>query len=242
MSTDEKVLEVAGLKINVVRKDIKNLHLGVYPPAGRVRVAAPRAISDDAVRLAVIDKLAWIKLQRSKFEQQPRQSRRDMAAGESHYVFGRRYRLRVREHDGKPHIATRGVASLEMFVRPGTSIEQREELLARWYRDQLKAVIAPMIAKWATKLAVQPSAWGVKRMKTKWGSCTRDMGRLWFNSELAKKPVDCIEYIVVHELVHLLEAKHGERFSALMDQHLPRWRATRERLNAAPLGHEIWDY
>ena len=241
MST-EKVLEVAGVRISVVRKDIKNLHLGVYPPAGRVRVAVPRAISDEAVRLAVIDKLAWIKLQRSRFEQQPRQSRRDMAAGESHYVLGRRYRLRVREHDGKPRIATRGVASLDLFVRPGASIEQREALLARWYRDQLKDVIAPVIARWAPKLGVQPSSWGVKRMKTKWGSCTRETRRLWFNTELAKKPVDCIEYIVVHELVHLLEARHGDRFGALMDRHLPRWRETRKRLNAAPLGHEIWDY
>lgn len=130
MST-ETVLKVAGLTINVVRKDIKNLHLGVYPPAGRVRVAAPLVISDEAVRLAVIDKLAWIKLQRSKFEQQPRQSEREMAVGESHYVFGRRYRLRVHETEGTPRVAMRGIASLDLFVRPGASQAQRAAMLNR---------------------------------------------------------------------------------------------------------------
>ena len=242
MSTDETILNVAGLKVHVVRKDIKNLHLGVYPPAGTVRVAAPRAISNDAVRMAVIDKLAWIKLQRSRFERQPRQSHREMMNSESHYFLGRRYRLRVLERDGKPCVATRGMASLDLFVRPGASLKQREALLARWYRDQLKALLAPLIMKWARKLKVQPASWGVKRMKTKWGSCTRGAKRLWFNSELAKKPVACIDYIVLHEMAHLLEGKHGDRFMALMDQHLPRWRSIRERLNAAPLGDEIWNH
>jgi predicted metal-dependent hydrolase len=242
MSTNEKAIKVAGISISVVRKDIKNLHLGVYPPAGRVRVAAPLRISDEAVRLAVIDKLAWIRLQRSKFEQQPRQSRRELATGESHYVFGRRCRLRLRETTDRPSIKTRGVAALDMCVRPGTTLEQREDLLARWYREQLKAVIAPMVAKWSVTLAVQPTAWGVKRMKTKWGSCTPTTRRLWFNTELAKKPIDCIEYIVVHELMHLLAEKHGERFNALMDRYLPRWPSKRKRLNAAHLGYEQWDY
>ena len=163
-------MKVAGLTINVVRKDIKNLHLGVYPPAGRVRVAAPLVISDEAVRLAVIDKLAWIKLQRSKFEQQPRQSEREMAVGESHYVFGRRYRLRVHEAEGTPRVAMRGIASLDLFVRPGASQAQRAAVLDRWYREQLKGVVTPMFTTWQAKLGVQASAWGVKRMKTKWGS------------------------------------------------------------------------
>lgn len=239
MST-ETVLKVAGLTINVVRKDIKNLHLGVYPPAGRVRVAAPLMISDEAVRLAVIDKLAWIKLQRSKVEQQPRQSEREMAVGESHYLFGRRYRLRVHEAEGTPRVAVRGIASLDLFVRPGATRKQREAVLDRWYREQLKALLAPMFTAWQAKLGVQASAWGVKRMKTKWGSCTPASRRVWLNSELAKKPVECIEYIVVHELLHLAEPNHGERFVALMNRYLPRWGATQERLNAAPLGHEEW--
>lgn len=242
MSTDKTTMKVAGLIVTVVRKDIKNLHLGVYPPTGRVRVAAPLVISDEAVRLAVIDKLAWIELQRSKFEQQPRQSRREMAAGESHYVFGRRCRLRVQETDGKAHVARRGIASLDLFIRQGATREQREDVLAQWYRDQLKAVVGPLVDKWSMKLSVQPLGWSVKRMKTKWGSCTAVTRRLWFNAELAKKPVECIEYIVVHELVHLIEPKHGDRFLALMNQHLPRWTSIRARLNAAPLAHDGWTY
>lgn len=238
----ETVLNVAGLAINVVRKDIKNLHLGVYPPTGRVRVAAPLVISDEAVRLAVIDKLAWIKLQRSKFEQQPRQSEREMAVGESHYVFGRRYRLRVHEAEGSPRVAMRGIASLDLFVGPGASQAQRAAMLDRWYREQLKAMVTPMFAVWQAKLGVQAHSWGIKRMKTKWGSCTPGSRRVWLNSELAKKPVECIEYIVVHELLHLAEPTHGERFVALMNRHLPRWAAMQKRLNAAPLGHEDWRF
>lgn len=240
MST-ETVLKVAGLTINVVRKDIKNLHLGVYPPEGRVRVAAPLVISDEAVRLAVIDKLAWIKLQRSKFEQQPRQSEREMAVGESHYVFGRRYRLRVHEAEGTQRVAMRGIASLDLFVRRGASQAQRATLLDRWYREQLKALVAPMITAWQAKLGVRASAWGVKRMKTKWGSCTPANRRIWLNSELAKKPAECIEYIVVHELLHLAVPSHGGEFIALMDRHVPQWQKLQKRLNAQPLAHEQWD-
>lgn len=235
MST-ETVLKVGGLTVSVVRKDIKNLHLGVYPPAGRVRVAAPLLISDEAVRLAVVDKLAWIKLQRSKFEQQPRQSEREMAVGESHYVFGRRYRLRVHNAEGTPRVVIRGIASLDLFVRPGASQAQRAAVLDRWYREQLKAAVAPMFTQWQAKLGVQARAWGIKRMKTKWGSCNPASLRVWLNSELAKKPVECIEYIVVHELLHLVEPNHGQRFVALMDLHLPRWEQMRSRLNAQPLG------
>ena len=207
-----------------------------------LRVAAPLVISDEAVRPAVIDNLAWIKLQRSKFKQQPRQSEREMAVGESHYVFGRRYRLRVHEAEGTPRVAMRGIASLDLFVRPGASQAQRAAVLDCWYREQLKALVTPMFATWQAKLGVQASAWGVKRMKTKWGSCTPASRRVWLNSELAKKPVECIEYIVVHELLHLAEPNHGERFVALMNRHLPRWAATQKRLNAAPLGHEEWSF
>lgn len=241
MST-ERALKVAGLTIQVVRKNIRNLHLGVYPPAGRVRVAAPLAIDDEAVRLAVIDKLAWIKLQRSRFEQQARQSEREMVSGESHYVLGRRCRLRVQEFEGTPKVAVRGIASLDLFVRPGATALQRAALLERWYREQLRALVAPMIVRWQARLGVQASGWGIKRMKTKWGSCTPASRRIWLNSELAKKPIDCIEYIVVHELLHLLEPDHGERFLALMDRHLPHWEATQKKLNAAPLGHESWSF
>ena len=234
--------QVRGIKVEVVRKDIKNLHLGVYPPMGRVRVAVPLVISDEAVRLAVIDKLGWIKRQKTRFAQQPRQSQREMVNGESHYFLGKRYRLRVHEVDAPARVAVRGIASLDLFVRPDTLPEQRDAVLQRWYRDQLKGLVPALMAKWQPVIGVQANHWGIKKMKTKWGSCNPTTKRLWLNLELAKKPQVCLEYIVVHELVHLLERRHSERFTALMDRFLPNWRVCRDVLNSGVLGHETWDY
>lgn len=242
MTTESKSISVAGIRIEVVRKDIKNLHLGVYPPQGRVRVAAPLVVSDEAVRLAVIDKLGWIKRQKAKFAQQLRQTRREMVSGESHYFLGRRYRLRIHEQDGPARVAVRGVASLDLFVRPGTDIEQREAALLRWHREQLKMLVPPLLEEWQSVLNVQVADWGIKKMKTKWGSCNAAARRVWFNLELAKKPAQCLEYIVVHELAHLLERRHNQRFTELMDARMPQWRKYREMLNRSPLGHEEWEY
>lgn len=242
MTTETHRLTVSGIRVEVVRKDIKNLHLGVYPPLGRVRVAVPLVVNDEAVRLAVIDKLGWIKRQRAKFAEQPRQSEREMVSGESHYVLGRRYRLRVHEVDAPARVALRGIASLDLFVRPGTRVEQREAVLMRWHREQLNTLIPPLLAKWQPIIGVRAADWGIKKMKTKWGTCTPKARRIWFNLELAKKPAMCLEYIAVHELVHLLERNHTERFTALMDGFLPNWRVCRETLNAGVLGHEVWEY
>ena len=245
MSTETRPthnIRIGALSIEVVRKDIKNLHLGVYPPNGRVRVAAPLVVDDDAVRLAVIDKLGWIKRQKARFVDQPRQSQREMVNGESHYFLGKRYRLRVHLHDASARVAIRGIATLDLFVRPQTSVAQREAALFRWYREQLKALIPPLMQKWQSRLGVEATGWGIKKMKTKWGSCNTATGRIWLNLELAKKPVQCLEYIVVHELVHLLERNHTERFGALMDRFLSDWRIRRDTLNTGILGHEAWDY
>ncbi len=242
MTIEIRHFTVSGVKVEVLRKDIKNLHLGVYPPHGRVRVAVPLVVSDEAVRLAVIDKLGWIKRQKARFAEQPRQSQREMVNGESHYFLGRRYRLRVHEQDAPARVALRGVANLDLFVRPGTSAEQREAVLLRWHREQLKALIPPLLDKWQPILGVQVAAWGIKKMKTRWGSCNPASRRVWLNLELAKKPVQCLEYIVVHELVHLLERHHNERFAGLVEAHVPQWRQYRAMLNKAPLGHEEWDY
>jgi predicted metal-dependent hydrolase len=242
MTTQNSQVTVGGIRVAIVRKDIKNLHLGVYPPNGRVRVAAPMVISDEAVRFAVIDKLGWIKRQRTKFADQPRQSEREMVNGESHYFLGQRYRLRVHEVDAPARVAVRGVASLDLFVRPGCDVAYREAALAQWYRDQLKALIPPLSAKWEPILGVMATTWGVKKMKTKWGSCNIKAARIWLNLELAKKPESCLEYIVVHELVHLLERNHTERFTALMDGFMPDWRNRRTLLNSGVLGHEVWEY
>ncbi|MEA5097904.1 MAG: SprT family zinc-dependent metalloprotease [Burkholderiaceae bacterium] len=242
MTIEHRNIKVSGIMVEVVRKDIKNLHLGVYPPNGRVRVAAPLVVSNEAVRLAVIDKLGWIKRQKAKFVEQPRQSQREMVNGESHYFLGRRYRLRVHELDAPPKVAIRGIASLDLFVRPDSEAVQREAVLLRWYREQLKLLIPSVLEKWQPLLGVEATAWGIKKMKTKWGSCNPKTKRIWLNLELAKKPEDCIEYIVVHELVHLLERQHNGRFIALMDRFLPHWRSLKEELSRLKLGYEDWGY
>ena len=242
MSTEAHQIRVTGLPVEIVRKDIKNLHLGVYPPYGRVRVAAPLQVTDDAVRLAVIGKLSWIKRQRAKFEAQARQSRREMVSGESHYFLGRRYRLRVVERPGPGRVVVRNRTTLELQVRPGLSAEEREQVFYRFYRQQLRDRLPPLLAQWEKALGVETKGWGLKKMKTKWGSCNPTSGRVWLNVELVKKSEACLEYVLVHELTHLLEPKHNERFLELMDRNLPRWRSLRAELNSEPLAHEEWTY
>lgn len=242
MTTERRRITVGGLAVEVVRKDIRNLHLGVYPPNGRVRVAAPLALGDDAVRLAVVEKLAWIRRQREAFVRQPRQSPREMVSGESHWFLGRRYRLRVHGHDGPARVAIRGLRMLDLFVRPGADADKRRAVLDAWYRARLKEQVAPLLDRWQRALGVRVRAWTVRRMKTKWGSCTVESRRIALNLELAKQPLRAIEYIVVHELVHLIERQHGDRFTALMDRHLPDWRKRRAELQHSVLGAQDWSY
>ena len=242
MTIEKRHITVSGLNVEVVRKAIKNLHLGVYPPHGRVRVAVPLALTDDSVRLAVIRTLAWIKRQRATFEAQPRQSEREMVSGESHYFLGTRYRLNVVKLDGPAKIALRNNSTMNLFVRPGTSAEKREQILRKWYREQLRVLIPSLLEKWQPVIAVKADFWGIKRMKTKWGSCNMHAGRIWLNLELAKKPPSCLEYILVHELVHLLERHHNDRFKDYMDRIMPQWRLHRDELNRTPLSHENWSY
>jgi predicted metal-dependent hydrolase len=232
---------VSGITINVVRKRIKNLHLGVYPPDGRVRVAAPLLVNDEAVRLFVITKLAWIKRHKDKFAGQERQSAREYVTGESHYFQGRRYRLNVIQLKGHPRIAIRNSSTIDMFVTGEADSDYRKRLLSGWYRQHLKEQIPALIEKWQPIMNVSVAEWGVKQMKTKWGTCSIKACRIWLNLELAKKPAHALEYIVVHEMAHLLEKGHGDRFKMLMDQFLPQWRQYREELNRAPLGWEEWE-
>jgi hypothetical protein len=234
------MITVSGLPVEIVRKNIKNLHLGVYPPTGRVRVAAPLRVNNEAVRLAVIGKLGWIKRQQARFERQPRQSEREMVSGESHYFAGQRYRLRVHPANGPAKVVIRNNAIIELHVRPDASVESRRKVMMNCYRQHLKNAIPPLLKKWQKRLGVEVSAFGIKRMKTKWGTCTVDARRIWINLELAKKSTDSLEYVVMHELVHLLAKHHDDRFVAIMDKHLPRWRSLREELNGSPLAHEIW--
>ncbi len=242
MNIEQHQLRVHDLVVDVVRKDIRNLHLGVYPPAGRVRVAAPLRVNDEAVRLFVISRLGWINRQQAKFEGQERQSAREYISGESHYYQGNRYLLNVEYHKGAPAVIIRNKKKMDLFVRIGSDTAERERVLMNWYRRRLKEEITPLIAKWEAIIGVEVAEWGVKQMKTKWGTCNIEARRIWLNLELIKKPAHCLEYIVVHEMVHLLERHHNDRFIAYLNHFMPLWRHYREELNREPLGHATWDY
>ena len=241
MSTDRARIEIRGIEVEIIRKDIKHLHLGVYPPEGRVRVAAPLRLDDDAVRLAVISRLAWIRRKRAEFRGQDRQSRREFVTGESHYFEGRRYRLDVVVSNAPIGIRLRDNAWMEMRVRPSTSRDAREAMLYRWYRDQLREHIPEIVAKWEPKIGVTVAEWRIRRMKTRWGTCNPEAKRIWLNAELAKKPVSCLEYVVVHEMLHLIERGHNERFRGMLDQVMPDWQTRLDELNQAYLADEPWD-
>lgn len=230
------------MRVEVVRKPIENLHLAVYPPDGRVRLAVPEQTDPDAVRLAVVSRLAWIRKRRETFARQRRQSQREMVTGESHYFMGRRYRLNVIIHSGHNDVRLRGGSILDLMVRPTADAERRRVILHEWYRAQLKERIPALIEKWEPVVGVPVREWRVKRMRTRWGTCNREARRIWLNLELAKKPPECLEYIVVHEMVHFLERHHSDRFRALMDSFMPRWRLHRSTLDRAPLAHEDWAY
>jgi predicted metal-dependent hydrolase len=235
-------IHVSGLTVDVVRKNIKNLHLGVYPPNGRVRVAAPLLVNDEAVRMAVIARLGWIKRQQAKFTAQEREARQEYVNGESHYFLGNRYLLNIVENSPSGKVSIRNKKKLDLYVRANSSREQRERIMLNWYRAHLRGSIPPLIEKWEKTLDVQVADWGIKQMKTKWGACNIQKRRIWVNLELAKKSEPCLEYIIVHEMMHLLERHHNEQFLALMNKYLPRWESLRAELNRAPLGHVDWEY
>jgi len=236
----DMVIRVQNIDVQIVRKDIKNLHLGVYPPDGYVRVAVPEHLNDENVRLAIVSKLAWIKKQQQAFQAQARQSKRSYISGECHYIFGQRYRLELIERYGKHEIKRLKSGKLNMFVRPMTSIEAKEKLLHAWYREELKTMIPELLEKWQPIVGKYVDDWGIKKMKTKWGSCNAESARIWLNLELAKKPFECLEYILVHELIHLHERHHNEHFYTLLEKLLPHWRLSQNILSKYPLVHDEW--
>jgi predicted metal-dependent hydrolase len=242
MTTSARSIVVNGMHVDVVRKDIKNLHLGVYPPHGRIRVAAPLAVNDAAVRRAVITRLHWIKRQQTKFKGQDRQSHREYVSGESHYYLGRRYRLNVSANDRGGGVSIKNARRIDLVTHGAVSRSKRERVFLTWYRRELRRLVAPLIEAWALRLEIDPPEWGIKRMKTKWGTCNIGARRIWLNLELIKKPSQCLEYIIVHELMHFFERHHNDRFIAMMDRHLPLWRHHRAVLNSAPLAQESWEY
>jgi predicted metal-dependent hydrolase len=235
-------IDVSGIAVEVVRKEIRNLHVGVYPPHGRVRVAAPLRVDDAAVRMAVISRLSWIRSKQDEFMRQDRQSQREFVTGESHYFAGRRYRLDVVEHVSRPAVRLLNNSTMRLFVPPGADRDTRETVLQRWYRAQLRGQLPALCAKWERRVGVTVGDVRIKRMKTLWGSCNAEAKRIWLNLELAKKPTSCLVYVLVHEMIHLLERHHSDQFRALMHQHLPQWSVYRDELNALPLSHEDWGY
>lgn len=239
MNSNNGAITVSDIRVEVVRKDIKNMHISVYPPQGHVRVAVPYRIDNDTVRRAVLQRLQWVKKEQERFRNTKRQTPREMVSGESHFVWGKRYLLDVSKHSGTPKVLLSG-NTLWLYSPESSTSEDRFNILDRWYRRELKRQLSALVSEWEEKIGVEASKVQVKRMKTKWGTCNAAMRTLWFNPELAKKTPRSLEYIVVHELTHLLEPSHNKRFTELMDGFLPDWQARRNELNEAPLASEKW--
>lgn len=234
-------LQLGDITVEVVLKDIRNVHLSVYPPAGRVRISAPSRMSLDTIRVFAISKLDWIKRQQEKLRGQQRETPRDFLDRESHYLWGKRYLLKVIEAEAAPEITLKHSQML-LQVRPGTEVERRQALVDAWYREQLRAALPDLVAKWESLMGVKVVRFYVQRMRTRWGTCNPRRRSIRLNTELAKKPRECLEYILIHEMVHLLEPSHNARFVRLMDHFMPKWRHHRDRLNQLPVREENWDY
>lgn len=226
-------LTVADVAVEVVRKPIRNLHLAVYPPDGRVRVSAPESMSLDEVRAAVVTRLAWVRRRQRETVDAARQSPREMVSGESHFFAGRRYLLRVEPGPGPTRVELADGRTLTLTVGPRATLATRQEALAEFYRAHLKAIVPEMVDQWSQVLDVAPATFHIQSMRTRWGTAHPDRHRIVLNLELAKQPQRCVEYVVVHELAHLVDRTHSKTFQALMDEHLPDWRARRDELNAA---------
>jgi predicted metal-dependent hydrolase len=234
-------VQLGDIAVDVVRKDIKNVHLGVHPPTGRVRIAAPSRMSLDTIRAFAISKLSWIRKQQRKLAGQERETPREYLNRESHYVWGQRYLLKLIEGDFPPSVELNHNRMI-LRVRHGVTGEKKQTILEEWYRKQVKDAALSLITKWERLMGVKVQRLFVQRMKTKWGSCNHRARTIRLNTDLARKPKECLEYIVVHELVHLLEPTHNARFVALMDQFMPKWQSHRNALNRLPVRHERWEY
>lgn len=233
----ETILDLGSMSVDVIRKNIKNLHLSVHPPTGRVRIAAPEHVGIDVIRAFAISHLAWIKRNQRKIIMQEREPAREYVDRESHFVWGERVMLRVIEHDATPSI-TQQHRTLIMEVRPGMASADRQRMMDRWYRQEVRRAASPIISKWEQQLRVAARQVFVQRMKTKWGSCNPVKGNIRLNTELAKKPLECLDYVVLHELAHLREPTHSSSFFDILDLAMPQWQDIRRRLNALPLSSD----
>jgi len=233
---------INNIKIDVIRKDIKNIHLAVYPPTGRIRIAAPMSVNNDSIRLFAISKFSWIRRQQRKFDAQERISPREYKNRESHYFQGKRYLLNIIEVNSPPQVILKNKTYIDLYIRPGTTTPKRHEIMNNWYRSELKKIIPGYIEKWEKKLDVNILGWQVRLMKTKWGSCNIKKKKILLNLELSKKPVHCLEYIIVHEMLHLFERHHNDRFQNLLETYLPMWKKLKNELNRFPINHANWSY
>ena len=234
-------IQLGDIPVDVIRKDIRNVHLSVHPPTGRVRIAAPERMSLDTVRVFAIAKVPWIRKQQRKLREQERETPREYIDRESHYVWGRRYLLKVVEADRPPAVELNHWRMI-LRVRPGTTKAKRRAIVEEWHRELIRKAVPPLIEKWQRLMGIRVKQFFVQRMKTKWGSCNDRGGSIRLNTDLARKPMECLEYIVVHEMVHLLEPTHNARFMALIDEFMPKWQFHRDVLNRLPVRHETWDY
>lgn len=240
--TDSSDMQICNLNFKLHRKPIKNLHINVLPPDGKVRVSAPSRMTERAIRTAVISRLPWIKKQQKAFAEQPRQSPREFVDGETQFLWGQKYRLRLQQTDHQLELL--GVKHRRILVAvTGTSQKSEiQQLFDDFYKAETHEALYRLIDIWAQKVGKRPASVSIRKMKTKWGSCNTDSKRILINSELAKKPPECLEYILAHEFVHLLERKHNQRFVDHMDTFMPNWRERRDLLNSLPLAHEEWAY
>ena len=234
-------IDLGGIRVEVQRKNNKHAHLYVYPPEGRVHISAPMHMGLDALRAFAISRLSWIKAQQRQMRAQPREPEREYLNRESHQVWGRRYLLKVIEVDAAPAVELKH-STLVLQVRPGSDEARRQALLESWYRQQLRAKLPALLDKWQPLMEVEARRIFVQRMKTRWGSCNSAAGSIRLNTDLAKKPPECLEYVLVHELAHLIEPTHNARFLSLLDRLMPQWRQIKDELNRLPVRHEAWDH
>lgn len=230
-----ETLQLGELSIELTRKAVKHVHLSVHPPEGRVSLVVPMDTRTEVARAYAISKLAWIRTQRARFAGQARERRRRIVERESHYLWGRRYLLTIEDKDAKPQVKL-DHRRITLTVRPGSTESVRAKVMHEWHKSLLHQTVPTLIAKWESRLGVRVAAYFLQRMKTKWGGCNPRARHIRLNTELVKKPKDLLEYVIVHEMIHLIEPTHGERFVALLDAHYPTWREAREELNSLPLG------
>jgi predicted metal-dependent hydrolase len=233
-------IKVSNFSVETIRKDIKNIHLGVYPPNGRIRMAVPLKTKDESIRLFVISKIPWIKKQQKFFEKQPRQTPRKYVTGETHYIFGKAYRLNIIKSNESPKILIKKKTHIDLYVKKSSTILQRRIMFEKFYRQELEIILTKSIKKWEKKVGAKAKEYRIKKMKTKWGTCNDKDKRIWLNLELAKKPFHCIDYVIIHELVHLKERKHNDRFIQLLESAYPKWQEHKDELNRGILGFFEW--